>query len=62
MCKEAAESSLKDNPGSMARSLNKGILYLMAAPYLAIAFIFRRQIYGLYRKVAARYWKKPSKA
>lgn len=50
MCKQAAESSLKSNPGSMARSLNSGILYLMAVPYLMIAFIFRKQIAQLYRK------------
>jgi hypothetical protein len=57
MCKQAAETSLKSNPGSMARSLNSGILYLMAVPYLMILFIFRKQI--------ARLWKsrfgKPSK-
>ena len=62
MCKEAAEASMKDNPDSMARNLNKGILYLMAMPYLAIAFIFRRQIYELYKRIAARYWKKSPKA
>lgn len=44
MCKEAAETSLKNDPRSMARSLNSGILYLMAVPYLAILFIFRKQI------------------
>lgn len=44
MCKEAAETSLKNDPKSMARSLNSGILYLMAVPYLMIAFIFRKQI------------------
>jgi len=50
MCKEAAETSLKNDPKSMARSLNSGILYLMAVPYLAIAFIFRKQIAQLWRK------------
>ncbi|HQQ95234.1 MAG TPA: hypothetical protein PLQ93_11810 [Bacteroidia bacterium] len=44
MCKEAAETSLKNDPKSMARSLNSGILYLMAVPYLAILFVFRKQI------------------
>ncbi len=51
MCKQAAESSLKSNPNSMARSLNSGILYLMAVPYVMIAFIFRKQIASLLRKV-----------
>jgi hypothetical protein len=54
MCKQAAETSLKSNPGSLARSLNSGILYLMAAPYLLIAFIFRKQIYQLWKKVSGR--------
>ena len=50
MCKQAAESSLKSNPTSMARSLNSGILYLMAVPYLLMAFIFRKHIAQLWRK------------
>ncbi|MCU0361031.1 MAG: hypothetical protein MUF75_10000 [Bacteroidia bacterium] len=49
MCKEAAESSLKNDPKSMARSLNSGILYLMAVPYLMILFIFRKQIVNLWK-------------
>ena len=49
MCKQAAESSLRSNPNSMARSLNTGILYLMAVPYLMIMFIFRKQIIQLWK-------------
>jgi hypothetical protein len=49
MCKQAAESSMKSNPNSMARSLNSGILYLMAVPYVLILFIFRKQIAQLWR-------------
>jgi hypothetical protein len=49
MCKEAAETSLKNDPTSMVRSLNSGILYLMAVPYLMILFIFRKQIANLWR-------------
>jgi len=49
MCKEAAETSLKNDPTSMVRSLNSGILYLMAVPYLMIIFIFRKQIANLWR-------------
>jgi hypothetical protein len=55
MCKEAAESSMKSDPNSMARSLNKGILYLMAVPYLMIAFIFRKQLFQLWKKVSSRF-------
>lgn len=55
MCKEAAETSMKDNPTSMARSLNKGILYLMAVPYLMVAFIFRRQLAVLFKKFFSRF-------
>ncbi|MDO9000174.1 MAG: hypothetical protein Q7W45_10445 [Bacteroidota bacterium] len=51
MCKQAAESSLNSNPNSMVRSLNTGILYLMAVPYLMLCFIFRKQIKLLFRKV-----------
>jgi len=56
MCKSAAESTLKSDPKSMARSLNSGILYLMAVPYVLIAFIFRKQIKQLFQK----WFKKPS--
>jgi hypothetical protein len=50
MCKSAAESNLRNDPNSLARSLNSGILYLMAVPYLMILFIFRKQIAGLWRQ------------
>ncbi len=50
MCKQAAETSLKSNPNSMARSLNSGILYLMAVPYLMLGFIFRKQLIQLWKK------------
>jgi|TARA_B110000285_G_C14781755_1_gene448888 hypothetical protein len=35
MCKMSAESNLKDG-GTAGKGLNKGILYLFAAPYLMI--------------------------
>jgi hypothetical protein len=57
MCKQAAESSMRANANSMARSLNCGILYLMAVPYLMIMFIFRKQIAQLWRSK----FGKPSK-
>ncbi len=44
MCKAAAESSLNQNPKSIAHGLNKGILFLMAIPYAAVGFIFRKEL------------------
>lgn len=49
MCKQAASSSLDNDPTSLAKNLNTGILYLMAVPYILIAFIFRKQIVALWR-------------
>lgn len=49
MCKQAAETSLKSDPKSLVRSLNTGILYLMAVPYLMLIFIFRKQIVKLWK-------------
>jgi hypothetical protein len=62
MCKQSAESTLKNDPRAIARGLNSGILYLMAIPYVAIMFIFRKQIASLFRKVMARYSAKRVKA
>ena len=38
MCRAVAESSQKHG-SSIADSLNSGILYLMAIPYLLVAFV-----------------------
>lgn len=54
MCKQSVESSMKGDPNSLGRSLNSGILYLMAVPYLLIAFIFRKQIYQLWRRMTGK--------
>lgn len=54
MCKQAAETSMKTDPNSVARGLNKGILYLMAVPYVLIGFIFRKQLFAAWRKVRGR--------
>lgn len=43
MCKATVESS-QGQTNSVAGGINQGILYLMAVPYLLIAFIFRKQI------------------
>lgn len=54
MCKAAVESNVNNDPNSVAKGINKGILYLMAVPYLLIMFIFRKQIVALYRKLRGR--------
>ena len=48
MCKASVESS-QGQKNSVAGGLNTGILYLMAVPYLLIAFIFRKQIAQLWK-------------
>lgn len=44
MCKAAAESDLENNPNSVAKGINDGILFLMVIPYILIAFFFRKEI------------------
>lgn len=51
MCKAAAESDLENNPNSVARGLNKGILFLMGIPYLIVAVIFRKEIIILIKNI-----------
>ena len=48
MCKKVAEGK-NSSGGSVARGLNPAILYLMTVPYLAITFIFRKQIVSFFR-------------
>ena len=48
MCKASVESSIGQK-NSVAGGINHGILYLMAIPYLLIAFIFRKQIVALWK-------------
>ena len=47
MCKASVESS-QGQKNSVAAGINKGILYLMAVPYLLLMFIFRKQIKSLW--------------
>lgn len=53
MCKAAVESS-QGQKNSVAAGINKGILYLMAVPYLLLMFIFRKQIYVLWKKLRGK--------
>ena len=48
MCKASVESS-QGQKNSVAGGINHGILYLMAIPYVLIAFIFRKQIVALWK-------------
>ena len=53
MCKAAVESS-QGQKNSVAAGINKGILYLMTVPYLLLMFIFRKQIYVLWKKLRGK--------
>lgn len=53
MCKAVVQSSM-DQENSVARGINKGILYLMAIPYLLLAFIFRKQIATLWKTMRGK--------
>ncbi|MES2763834.1 MAG: hypothetical protein V4677_16585 [Bacteroidota bacterium] len=53
MCKASVESS-QGQKNSVAGGLNTGILYLMAVPYVLIAFIFRKQLVSLWRNIRGK--------
>ena len=53
MCKAAVESS-QGQTNSVAAGINKGILYLMAVPYLLLMFIFRKQVYAIWNKMRGK--------
>jgi hypothetical protein len=50
MCKASVESS-QGQKNSVAGGINQGILYLMAVPYLLLAFIFRKQIVTVWKLI-----------
>ncbi|HEY1039633.1 MAG TPA: hypothetical protein VGF30_09530 [Bacteroidia bacterium] len=54
MCKAAAESDLETNSKSIARGLNKGILFLMAIPYLIVGIIFRKELVAFIKGIKER--------
>lgn len=54
MCKAAAESNLENDPKSIARGLNKGILFLMAAPYVIVGIIFRKDLVILIKNIKSQ--------
>lgn len=53
MCKAAVESS-QGQKNSVAGGINQGILYLMAVPYLLLAFIFRKQLVALWKMIRGK--------
>ena len=44
MCKKVAEGKDPNSLAPVGKNINYAILYLMAVPYFAIVFIFRKQI------------------
>jgi hypothetical protein len=59
MCRTTAESDLSSG-SSVAKGLNKGILYLMAIPYLALMigayFFFKKPIDAKIKGIKAKYF------
>ena len=53
MCKASVESS-QGQANSVAGGINKGILYLMAIPYLLLMFIFRKQLVSLWKNMRGK--------
>lgn len=51
MCKAAAESNLEHDPKSIARGLNKGILFLMAIPYVIVGIIYRNEVLMFFKNI-----------
>src|SRR5580658_2223920 len=51
MCKAAAESDLKNNPNSLAKGLNTGILFLMVIPYIIVGIIFRKDSVQFFKNI-----------
>lgn len=50
MCKASVESS-QGQKNSVAGGINQGILYLMAVPYLLLAFVFRKQLITVWKVI-----------
>lgn len=49
ICKQSAASTLDNDPNSVAKGLNSGILYLLALPYILVAIVFRKQLMALWK-------------
>jgi hypothetical protein len=57
MCKAVAEDATSEANGGAANGLNKGILYIMAVPYILILtaglMFFRKKIGGFFKEFNA---------
>lgn len=51
MCKAAAESDAANNPNSVAKGLNKGIMLLLTIPYAVVGIIFRKELTQLIKNI-----------
>lgn len=54
MCKAAAESDAANNPNSVAKGLNKGIMLLLSLPYIVVGIIFRKELVQLIRNIRSK--------
>ena len=51
-CKLLAEQGSELNENSFGSSINSGILFLIAIPYIILMFFFRKQIARLFKRKA----------
>ncbi len=54
MCKAAAESDLQNNPHSLAKGINEGILFLLVIPYILVAFFFRKELLHFFKNISKK--------
>lgn len=52
MCQKIATDG--SNTKTAGKALNSGILYLLAAPYCMLAFIFRKQLASFFRQLRSK--------
>lgn len=57
MCTATAKNASEED-ASIGDTLNIGILYLMAIPYLIIFIAFRKKIFAFFRELNGMYGKK----
>ena len=50
-CKLLAEQGSELDEASFGSTINTGILYLMAVPYLLLAFLFRKKIFQFFKRL-----------
>lgn len=50
-CKLVMEQAAEADEASFGSNINKGILFLMAIPYLIIMFLFRNHIFRFFKQL-----------